>query len=334
MLTGDPVRALAVLVVATPCPLILAVPVAIVAGICRAARARRPGQGRRRARGAGPGPHRAVRQDRHADRRAGRASSPSTPTRRLTGTRSCAWPPRSTRRSTHPVAAALVAAARGARARPAVAGRRVAKIPATGVAGRVEGRRGASLGGRRVLVRRHRARTAAAPPVGRRSPPGSVAWRSRSTGALRRPLVLADGLREEAPRAAAPAARARHRADRAGHRRPRATWRSRSRAPAASTWCSRELIADREDRGGARRSAARPGDDGRRRRQRRAGARRRRRRRRHGRARHRGLGRGGRRGAAGRPPRPARRGDGDRPALPRHRAAERAGGHRPVGAAA
>jgi heavy metal translocating P-type ATPase len=37
-LTGDPVRALAVLVVATPCPLILAAPVALVAGIGRAAR--------------------------------------------------------------------------------------------------------------------------------------------------------------------------------------------------------------------------------------------------------------------------------------------------------
>jgi heavy metal translocating P-type ATPase len=37
-LTGEPVRALAVLVVATPCPLILAVPIAIVAGISRAAR--------------------------------------------------------------------------------------------------------------------------------------------------------------------------------------------------------------------------------------------------------------------------------------------------------
>ncbi len=36
--TGDPVRALAVLVVATPCPLILAAPIAIVAGISRAAR--------------------------------------------------------------------------------------------------------------------------------------------------------------------------------------------------------------------------------------------------------------------------------------------------------
>ena len=37
-ISGDPVRALAVLVVATPCPLILAAPVAIVAGISRAAR--------------------------------------------------------------------------------------------------------------------------------------------------------------------------------------------------------------------------------------------------------------------------------------------------------
>jgi len=38
-LSGDPVRAVAVLVVATPCPLILAAPIAFVAGISRAARA-------------------------------------------------------------------------------------------------------------------------------------------------------------------------------------------------------------------------------------------------------------------------------------------------------
>jgi heavy metal translocating P-type ATPase len=36
--TGDPVRAVAVLVVATPCPLILAVPVAIISGLSRAAK--------------------------------------------------------------------------------------------------------------------------------------------------------------------------------------------------------------------------------------------------------------------------------------------------------
>ncbi len=38
LVSGDPVRALAVLVVATPCPLILAVPIAIVSGVSRAAR--------------------------------------------------------------------------------------------------------------------------------------------------------------------------------------------------------------------------------------------------------------------------------------------------------
>lgn len=37
-LTGDPVRAVAVLVIATPCPLILAVPVALVSGLSRAAK--------------------------------------------------------------------------------------------------------------------------------------------------------------------------------------------------------------------------------------------------------------------------------------------------------
>ncbi|MBI4455316.1 MAG: cadmium-translocating P-type ATPase [Acidobacteria bacterium] len=38
LISGDPIRVLAVLVVATPCPLILAAPVAIVSGISRAAR--------------------------------------------------------------------------------------------------------------------------------------------------------------------------------------------------------------------------------------------------------------------------------------------------------
>jgi heavy metal translocating P-type ATPase len=38
ILTGDPIRAVAVLVIATPCPLILAVPIALVSGLSRAAK--------------------------------------------------------------------------------------------------------------------------------------------------------------------------------------------------------------------------------------------------------------------------------------------------------
>ena len=53
--TGDPIRAVAVLVVATPCPLILAVPVALVAGLSRAAHFGRADQGRQAAGGDGRG---------------------------------------------------------------------------------------------------------------------------------------------------------------------------------------------------------------------------------------------------------------------------------------
>ena len=68
LISGDPLRALAVLVVATPCPLILAAPVAIVAGISRAARrgiiVKGGGAGDDRTRAdLGPG------QDRHSHRR-------------------------------------------------------------------------------------------------------------------------------------------------------------------------------------------------------------------------------------------------------------------------
>ena len=38
LLSGDPIRGLAVLVTATPCPLILAAPVAFIAGMSQAAR--------------------------------------------------------------------------------------------------------------------------------------------------------------------------------------------------------------------------------------------------------------------------------------------------------
>ena len=67
--SGDPVRAVAVLVIATPCPLILAAPIALVAGLSRAARAGVIIKGGGGDRGARPRAHRAARQDRHADGR-------------------------------------------------------------------------------------------------------------------------------------------------------------------------------------------------------------------------------------------------------------------------
>jgi cation transport ATPase len=58
LLSGDSIRGLAVLVAATPCPLILAAPVAFIAGVSQAARA---DQRRRRPGGTGAHAHRDVR---------------------------------------------------------------------------------------------------------------------------------------------------------------------------------------------------------------------------------------------------------------------------------
>jgi cation transport ATPase len=67
--TNDPIRAVAVLVVATPCPLILAVPVALVAGALTRRPLRGAHQGRRAAGGHGARAHAHSRRDRHANRR-------------------------------------------------------------------------------------------------------------------------------------------------------------------------------------------------------------------------------------------------------------------------
>jgi cation transport ATPase len=57
-LSGDPIRGLAVLVVATPCPLILAAPVAFIGGVFARGPRRHSDEGPRGARGAGPDTHR------------------------------------------------------------------------------------------------------------------------------------------------------------------------------------------------------------------------------------------------------------------------------------
>ena len=71
VVSGDPVRALAVVVVATPYPLILAAPIALVSGLSRAARAGVivKGAGALDDHAAQRSEDSAVRQDRHPDRR-------------------------------------------------------------------------------------------------------------------------------------------------------------------------------------------------------------------------------------------------------------------------
>jgi len=64
--SGDPVRFLSVVVVATPCPLIIAIPVAIIGAISTAA-ARRHHSGSSRTRAVGVVSHDDLRQDRNAD---------------------------------------------------------------------------------------------------------------------------------------------------------------------------------------------------------------------------------------------------------------------------
>ena len=71
LLSGDPIRGLAVLVASTPCPLILAAPVAFIAGVSRAARLGILIKGGGPLEALAQNPHRHVRQDRDADRRWG-----------------------------------------------------------------------------------------------------------------------------------------------------------------------------------------------------------------------------------------------------------------------
>ena len=139
-LSGDPVRALAVLVVATPCPLILAAPVAIVAGVSRAAQRGVIVKGGRALEALAPRPRPAARQDRHAHHGDARARATSRRFGPRGRTRSCAWPPRSTRsrRTCSPRPWCGRRASRGlALSFPA----EVTERPGQGIQGTVDGRR-------------------------------------------------------------------------------------------------------------------------------------------------------------------------------------------------
>jgi len=197
-MTGEAVRALAVLVVATPCPLILAAPVALVAGIGRAARrgivVKDGAALERLARirtvlfdktgTLTPGHPCLVTVD--ADPRLGRDAA-----LRLGAALAQA--------STHPVAAALVAEAR-ARGMTLPLPEMVVESPGGGVTGAVEGRM-VMLGSEGFLTD-----SGLDPQQGFviatqvSAAAGSVAWLAVD-GRAAAAFVMADGVRQEAPRA-------------------------------------------------------------------------------------------------------------------------------------
>ncbi|RST85441.1 cadmium-translocating P-type ATPase [Aquibium carbonis] len=187
--TGDPIRAVAVLVVATPCPLILAVPVALVAGLSRAAHFGVL------IKGAGPLEAMARTQTLILDKTGtltdGRPQIVSVdshigmePDELL---RLAAALDQATK---HPVAQAIVAAAR-ARGLSLPVPTQVAETPGEGLAGQVEGR--PVVVGGHGFVTRHVGATAAEHPA---LAAGSVLVAVGVDGRLAGHLVMADPLRE------------------------------------------------------------------------------------------------------------------------------------------
>jgi cation transport ATPase len=318
-LSGDPVRAVAVLVVATPCPLILAVPVALVAGLSRAAKQGILIKGAKAietmARIA------VVVLDKTGTLTEGRTqliatdavgSLPPDEVLRLGASLDQA--------SKHTIAQTIVAEARS-RGLSLALPCDVAETAGDGVEGVVEDRRVVIGGAGFVAARLGRERLDL--------PAGTDGALSVADGELAGVLTLADRLRAgtgrflDALRALGVDRILLATGDR--HRVAEATAKGlpftaiRVRAQFRREGPRRPL-----------RAQARAGDDGGRRRQRRARARRRRSRRGDGRARGGGLGGGGRRRAPGRPSRPAGAGPRDRAAGAADRAAERDSRARPV----
>jgi heavy metal translocating P-type ATPase len=187
--TGDPIRAVAVLVVATPCPLILAVPVALVAGLSRAAHFGVL------IKGAGPletmARARTLILDKTGTLTDGRPQIVSIDSHDGMGEDNILRLAAAVdQASKHPVAQAIVAAAK-ARGFTLPVPSEVVEIPGQGVAGSVEGRNvivgGSGFVARRVgrLSRDHPAMAA-----------GSVLVAVAIDGHVEGHLVMSDPLRE------------------------------------------------------------------------------------------------------------------------------------------
>ncbi|MDC9825794.1 heavy metal translocating P-type ATPase [Devosia sp. ZB163] len=189
--SGDPVRAVAVLVVATPCPLILAVPVALVAGLSRAAhfgvliKGAKPLEAMARIR--------TMILDKTGTLTDGRPRIVSTETHGdIAESEVLRYAAALDQASKHPVAQAIVAAAR-ARGLALPIPSEVTETPGEGVAGKVEGH-DIVVGGHEFVARRV-GRVPDYPALS----VGSVLVAVAVDGRMAGHLVMADPLREEAP---------------------------------------------------------------------------------------------------------------------------------------
>ena len=187
--TGDPVRAVAVLVVATPCPLILAVPVALVAGLSRAA-------GRGILIKGGKALETLARikvlvLDKTGTLTHGLASITTIrPFNGFSEAEVLRLAASLDQASKHPVAEALVAGATG-RGLALVKPEQVSETLGEGVAGEIAGRR-VAVGGR-DFVHRHTGVAADKAQL----PPGTLSVAVAVDGAPAGEIEMADGLREE-----------------------------------------------------------------------------------------------------------------------------------------
>ncbi|MFN3525379.1 MAG: heavy metal translocating P-type ATPase, partial [Paracoccus sp. (in: a-proteobacteria)] len=184
--TGDPIRAVAVLVVATPCPLILAVPVALVAGLSRAAhygvliKGAKPLEAL-----AGI---RTLILDKTGTLTDGRPQIVSVQTfGDLTRDQVIRYAAALDQASRHPIAQAIVAAAQGM---PLPAPDHIVETPGEGVRGTVDGH-DVIVGGTDFVM----AQLGLAPPDDRLRDAGSVVVSLGIDGALAGHLVMADALR-------------------------------------------------------------------------------------------------------------------------------------------
>jgi heavy metal translocating P-type ATPase len=186
--TGDPIRAVAVLVVATPCPLILAVPVALVAGLSRAAhfgvliKGAKPLEALARIQ--------TLILDKTGTLTDGRPQIVSIHAKGDLGEEEVLYFAAALdQASKHPIARAIVAAAQTRGVRLPVPDA-VIERPGEGVTGRIDGRR-VVVGGADFVA----AEVGAAPPDRDMREAGSVLVALAVDGVLAGHLVMADALR-------------------------------------------------------------------------------------------------------------------------------------------